>query len=63
MIARWFDALGTCRCGKPATGKLMSDRNDSLGPYCRKCAEARINKEERDAKKLSEKWAGLGHRD
>lgn len=38
--ARWFDAVGTCRCGKPATGRLMSNINASLGPYCRSCADA-----------------------
>lgn len=39
---RWFDALGTCRCGKPATGKLMGSRNESYGAYCGKCAEKRL---------------------
>lgn len=39
---RWFDALGTCRCGKPATGKLMGSRNQSFGPYCKPCADKRL---------------------
>jgi hypothetical protein len=48
---RWFDAVGTCRCGKDATGKLMGSRNQSFGAYCRKCAEKRLRaaQRERDA--------------
>lgn len=41
---RWFDALGTCGCGKPATGKLMGPLNVSYGPYCTRCAETRLKK-------------------
>lgn len=41
---RWFDALGPCACGKPATGTLRGPRNDSYGISCRKCAEKRIEK-------------------
>jgi len=40
--ATWFDALGTCRCGKPATGALRGNQNQSMGTYCKKCAETRI---------------------
>lgn len=50
--ARWFDALGTCQCGKPAHGKLMGPRNESYGSYCTRCAEARLAK----AKKLRESF-------
>ena len=46
----WFDPVGTCRCGKPATGFLRGDRNQSMGPYCRKCADKRI----KDANKARE---------
>ena len=41
---RWFDALGTCQCGKPAHGRLMGPRNESYGKYCTKCADARLKK-------------------
>ena len=42
--ARWFSSLGSCRCGKAATGRLMSDRNADLGAFCRRCAEAAIKR-------------------
>lgn len=47
----WFDALGSCRCGKPATGKLMGPRNESYGQSCGSCADKRLKraKQERDA--------------
>lgn len=41
---RWFDSLGTCKCGKPAHGRLMGPRNESYGAACTKCAEARLKK-------------------
>jgi hypothetical protein len=42
--ARWFSQLGACqKCGKPSTGVLMNVRNESLGPYCQKCAEKRLS--------------------
>jgi len=47
-VAQWFDALGTCRCGKKATGLLRGTRNESLGPYCERCAEARIKKAQKE---------------
>lgn len=41
--ARWFEAYGKClRCQKPSQGRLMSNRNDYLGQYCKKCAEMLI---------------------
>ena len=45
---RWFENLGTCRCGKPATGTLRGPMNESYGKSCRKCAEARIKNAERE---------------
>lgn len=41
---RWFDAAGfRCRqCGKHADGNLMSDRNESYGAHCQKCADKRL---------------------
>lgn len=39
---RWFDALGTCKCGKAAHGRLMGPRNESYGVACTKCAAARL---------------------
>ena len=41
---RWFDEFGSCRCGKPADGRLMGERNESYGLYCRRCAAARLKK-------------------
>lgn len=46
--AQWFDGLGKCRCGKNATGILRGTRNESYGPYCPRCAEARIKKAQRE---------------
>lgn len=46
--ARWFDAVGQCRCSRAATGVLRGTRNESLGPYCSACANARIRKADRD---------------
>jgi hypothetical protein len=48
---RWFENLGTCRCGKPATGTLRGPRNESYGTSCEKCAIARIKKAERERAK------------
>lgn len=39
---RWFVALGSCRCGKSATGTLRGPRNDSYGNSCTACADKRI---------------------
>jgi hypothetical protein len=46
--ARWFDALGTCVCNKPAEGVVRGPGNESYGSYCRKCAEKRIKKAEKE---------------
>jgi len=45
--ARWFERLGSCTCGKPATGKLMNSRNESLGRFCDKCAQKRLKEADR----------------
>jgi translation initiation factor 2 beta subunit (eIF-2beta)/eIF-5 len=40
---RWFDKYPACRmCGKKAEGLLMSDRNESYGAHCQKCADKRL---------------------
>lgn len=50
--SRWFDALGSCHgCGKKATGVLRGTQNQSMGPYCERCAEARIKKAQRERDK------------
>ncbi|MET3481603.1 hypothetical protein [Methylobacterium sp. 1973] len=42
--ARWFRGLGRCvSCGKPATGDLMSFRNDRIGTFCTRCGEREAN--------------------
>lgn len=45
---RWFQSLGDCRCGKPATGTLMGPRNESYGVSCRPCAERRLKRAEQE---------------
>jgi hypothetical protein len=45
--ARWFDWLGTCGCGRRATGTLRDHRNDNLGAYCQRCAERAIKRADR----------------
>jgi hypothetical protein len=52
---RWFDALGTCGCGKPCTGTLMGPRNESYGRSCTTCAERRIKKAVAHRQKLAER--------
>lgn len=49
--SQWFDALGTCRCGKKATGVLRGTHNQSMGPYCEPCANTRIKKATREREK------------
>lgn len=46
-LAKWFAPTGLCQCGKPATGRLMSNRNADLGPYCAPCATRRITQAEK----------------
>jgi len=36
---RWFDRLGSCRCGKAATGVLRGPGNASYGNACESCAK------------------------
>lgn len=45
---RWFEALGTCACGKSATGWLRGPRNESYGVSCFKCGQARVVRAERE---------------
>lgn len=41
--AQWFRSLGSCcSCKRPATGELMGYVNQSLGSYCKKCADKEI---------------------
>lgn len=35
---RYFRKLGSCQCGKPATGWLMNSRNDQMAVACERCA-------------------------
>jgi hypothetical protein len=44
---RWFEALGRCACGKPATGTLRGPQNESYGIACFKCGDARVRKAEK----------------
>lgn len=45
----WFDEFGSCvTCSKPANGILRGPGNASYGRYCRKCADARLKKAQRE---------------
>lgn len=44
---RWFEPLGRCRCGKPGTGILRGERNESYGAHCQKCADKRLKASKR----------------
>lgn len=56
MGAQWFKSLGKCvRCGRAATGELMSHVNASLGPHCQSCANAEIRKDHKLGKFLPDK--------
>lgn len=46
--AKWFDSLGECRCGRPATGILRGARNEHMGFFCVRCASRRLAKDERE---------------
>ena len=51
--ARWFNALGSC-CScrrRPATGTLMSFRNDKIGAFCQPCADREIKAADRHEQK------------
>lgn len=50
---RWFDALGTCACGKPATGVLRGPRNDNYGASCKRCADKRLKQAEAERKRYA----------
>ena len=50
---RWFDALGRCQCGRPATGVLRGSRNESFGPSCERCANARLKRADKARALLS----------
>lgn len=45
---RWFDALGRCACGKPATGTLRGPQNESYGYACARCGNSRVVRAERE---------------
>jgi len=45
---RWFELLGTCRCGKAATGTWRGPRNESYGLACSKCGPIRVVKAEKE---------------
>lgn len=56
---RWFDRYPSCRqCGKRADGLLMSDRNESYGAHCQKCADKRLKASARVRAKLTARAEG-----
>lgn len=50
---RWFETLGTCRCGKPAVGTWRGPRNESYGFACGKCGPKRVAKAEKERERES----------
>ena len=46
--ARWFESLGVCKCGKPASGTLRGPANEAIEVCCEWCARRRIAKAERN---------------
>jgi hypothetical protein len=55
---RWFESLGECQCGKPAVGTLRGPQNESYGPACRKCGDARVIRAEKDRAKAAAEAGG-----
>ena len=52
--AQWVRPLGVCKCGKQATGELMSNRNDVLTKVCTRCGTASLKAAEKArAKKVT----------
>jgi len=41
-LASWFHSYGTCSCGKPATGAVMSQKNDIMARTCTACGHKRV---------------------
>jgi hypothetical protein len=52
---RWFEHLGTCSCGKPATGTMRGSGNESYGTYCERCAIKRLTRAVHQ-RALYDKW-------
>lgn len=50
---QWFEAFATCRCGKASAGVLRGLRNESFGPHCKRCADARIKAAKRVRDQMS----------
>jgi hypothetical protein len=49
--ARWLDTFGYCvDCRKKPDGYLRDHRNDSLGPYCFRCADRAIKRADKTVK-------------
>jgi hypothetical protein len=40
--AHYFRNYGTCRCGKPATGEVLNNRNALMERTCQVCGERRV---------------------
>lgn len=45
--SRWFESLGECECGKPATGIVRGTQNQSMGRFCSACAKRKITRAEK----------------
>lgn len=51
MTARWFQPLGLCQgrlCVRAAVGILRGERNEEIGKFCPRCAQARLAEARRD---------------
>jgi len=51
---QWFNPHSECRmCGKRSNGILMSNRNESYGAHCNRCAEKRLKRSKEIRKMLA----------
>lgn len=48
---RWFDEYARCRCGKRSEGVLRGLGNESYGPHCKRCADARLSASKKEREK------------
>lgn len=53
MPVTWFDMLGRCLCGKPAVGTLRGAGNVSYGHWCKRCADEKLRKAEKERAKAT----------
>lgn len=59
--AQWFEPTQEkCQsCKNRATGVLRGTRNESYGPYCKRCAEKEIKQAQARRLRLTERWKNM----